>query len=63
MAKRRVKCPTGKHRYRDQLSAMIALSQTELKGKRRGKGAGKNRYEQRAYHCPACAGWHLTSRR
>lgn len=45
-----------KIRYRDRLEALIALS-----------GVGGNRHtrrtkdEIRAYECPRCKGWHLTS--
>lgn len=44
-------CSTGKIRYRDRLGAQIALA-----GTRR-----KDRSEARAYRCPDCRGWHLTS--
>lgn len=48
------RCTTGKTRYRDELGAKLALVRTA-----RGNG---NRRETRAYRCPACHGWHLTSR-
>ena len=48
-------CKTGKVRYRDELGAKIALSNTQR------KTAGR-RAERRVYKCPYCAGWHLTSR-
>lgn len=43
-----------KARYRDELDAMIALANmsSDDRAKRR---------EQRAYRCPSCRGWHLTS--
>lgn len=40
-----------KWRYRDMLSAKIALA----------KCKAKDHGEQRAYPCPNCKGWHLTS--
>lgn len=47
-------CLTGKRRYRDRVGAKFALAVI----KRRG---GKRRRETRAYRCPTCNGWHLTS--
>lgn len=49
-------CPSGKIRYRDQLGARIALSGIRKKRTRRDKN------ERAAYQCPACNGWHLTSK-
>lgn len=46
-----------KRRYRDELDAKIALSVIDMRSRRR-KRAG----ERRAYLCPLCGGWHLTSR-
>lgn len=43
---------TGKIRY-DRLGSMMALA--KLREKRGGDG------ERRAYRCPSCKGWHLTS--
>jgi hypothetical protein len=43
-----------KIRYRDRAGALTALSRI----------AWRDRHphvETRAYHCPACNGWHLTS--
>lgn len=48
-------CPSGKVRYRDQIGAKFALAVINRRG-------GKKRREQRAYRCPTCNGWHLTSR-
>ncbi len=45
----------SKIRYRDKVSALIALARTGRGGERRPKD------EKRAYECPACKGWHLTS--
>lgn len=41
-----------KHRYRDELDAKIALTFMPDNPQRR---------EVRAYRCPRCRGWHLTS--
>lgn len=41
-----------KHRYRDQDEAKEALKQLRF----------KHLVEMRAYFCPTCTGWHLTSR-
>lgn len=46
----------GKVRYRDRIAAQIALANT-----RQHRSAKRN--EARAYRCPRCRGWHLTSRR
>lgn len=43
-----------KVRYRDAISAKLALATLQLKDK-----AGHT--ERRAYRCPKCKGWHLTS--
>lgn len=48
-------CPTGKRRYRDDLAARIALAGI------RHRNHAPHRQEQRAYRCPKCRGWHLTS--
>lgn len=48
-------CPTGKVRFRDRIGALMALN---------GRGRGDHRRdktEARAYRCPDCHGWHLTS--
>lgn len=52
-------CPSGKARYKDRLSARMALAFASR------KHADNNRpkTERRIYRCPACQGWHLTSRR
>jgi hypothetical protein len=51
--------PCAKRRYRTKLDAKIALAGTAREAARRG--AGTRRSEQRAYWCPACRGFHLTS--
>lgn len=48
------RCP-DKVRYRDRIAALMAL------GKVRRKDATRETVERRAYHCPHCRGWHLTS--
>lgn len=47
-------CKTGKRRYRDRIAAQLALA-TLKKDDREGHT------EERAYSCPYCGGWHLTS--
>ena len=47
-------CRTGKARYRDGVAAKLALARID-------PGDGRRR-ERRAYRCPHCRGWHLTSR-
>ena len=44
----------GKQRFRDKLSAKIALANIEHKDRDQAR-------EQRVYKCPSCYGWHLTS--
>lgn len=50
--------PCAKVRYRDELGAKIALANTAAAANRQGD---EKRQEQRAYRCPKCKGWHLTS--
>lgn len=52
--KRAAACPTGKLRYRDQIGAKFALARID--------DADPKRREKRAYRCPSCRGWHLTSK-
>lgn len=47
-----------KVRYRDRIAALLALANA-----RHRDGSRRAKLEQRAYRCPACRGWHLTSRR
>lgn len=42
------RCPWNKRRYQDEFAAMLALSQ-------------RDHEVVRAYECPECKGWHLTS--
>lgn len=46
----------AKHRYRDRIAALLALASTG-----RTKHERRPKYEKRAYRCPTCHGWHLTS--
>lgn len=48
--------PCGKRRYRDRLAALIALAEVVFVD-----APGRPKHEVRAYRCPACRGWHLTS--
>jgi len=50
-------CPTGKRQYRTRLDAEIVLA---LRIPRKAHNREKN--ERRAYRCPQCHRWHLTSR-
>ena len=49
------KYPCSKVRYRDKLSAKIALATAR-------NGRSSRREERRYYRCPDCLGWHLTSK-
>ena len=49
---------SGKIRYRDRVAALLALADT-----RHADRSGRPKIEKRAYPCPSCHGWHLTSRR
>lgn len=46
-----------KRRYRDEIAAKLALATIQRKDKAR-----RSKSERRAYRCPLCGGWHLTSR-
>ncbi len=52
-ARRTRRCPSGKVRYRDHQSAVMVLRNVQ------GRGGDL----ARAYQCPMCQGWHLTSQR
>lgn len=55
-------CETGKLRYRDRTQAQDALTVAKHHGATaRGFGEDTSRNECRAYSCPVCGGWHLTS--
>lgn len=49
----------AKKRYRQRGDALIALWKCGLKAERDLKS--DKRQERRAYQCPHCGGWHLTS--
>ena len=46
----------GKKRFRDEIAAKLALSSIGRKTHER-----REKTERRAYRCPKCRGWHLTS--
>jgi hypothetical protein len=46
-----------KRRYRDRIAAQLALSTIQTKDK-----TDRDKTERRAYRCPTCKGWHLTSK-
>ncbi len=48
--------PTGKRMYTSETSAMQALSDVRALQELRSR-----RQERRAYRCPLCSRWHLTS--
>ena len=45
----------GKRRYRDEAASDLALARI------RDAGDVREKTPQRAYRCPRCRGWHLTS--
>jgi len=45
-----------KVRYRDEIAAKLALATIQNQDK-----ASRPKAERRAYFCPDCRGWHLTS--
>lgn len=53
-------CSTGKRRYRTQDSAENVL-RSMARGKKWIRRAVHGHHELRAYRCPRCDGWHLTS--
>lgn len=46
-----------KRRYRDRVAAQLTLAQIAAAG-----AASRPKTEARAYRCPTCKGWHLTSK-
>lgn len=51
---------SGKIRFRDHREAVRALHSAALA--REFSGGATRRAECRAYACPSCQGWHLTSK-
>lgn len=51
------RCPSGKNRYRDRITALLALANIA-----RRDSPQRLKTERRAYRCPQCNGWHLTSK-
>lgn len=51
-------CPSGKRAYPTELAA-----RRELRAVRKTRRAAAPAHETRAYLCPLCGGWHLTSKR
>ena len=49
------RCPSGKTRFRDHTSATTALALSAERSTR-------DVQPKRAYECPLCNGWHLTSK-
>jgi hypothetical protein len=45
-----------KIRYRDRIAALLALATVQARDK-----PGRPKQERRAYRCPDCRGFHLTS--
>lgn len=51
-------CPTGKKRFVTEAYARAQLVGAIMAANR----GNANRHERRAYKCPICHGWHLTSK-
>lgn len=47
-----------KRKYKDKISAMLALSSCKFNSRK----GGNNRNETRIYFCPICKTYHLTSK-
>jgi hypothetical protein len=57
------RCETGKARYRDKTEAVQTLHVLRNSAARQLNDFGTTRRnESRSYKCPACKGWHLTSK-
>jgi hypothetical protein len=46
-----------KQRYRTRIDALLVMGKTQWKDNPK-----REKVERRAYRCPNCKGWHLTSR-
>ena len=46
----------SKVRYRDRIAALVVLAKIT-----HNDSTGRAKTERRAYKCPRCHGWHLTS--
>jgi hypothetical protein len=44
-------CPSGKRKFRDELAAKIRV----------GLFRSRRKHPVRAYRCPLCGSWHITS--
>ena len=55
--KRKSRCGSGKRHYRDHVAAVIALSRIAE------RDTTSKKIPVRAYRCPRCGDFHLTSKR
>lgn len=51
------KCSTGKRIFEDKVSALLAVAENQRKDKQ-----WRSKTEKRAYECPECSNFHITSR-
>lgn len=51
------KCPSGKRIFNDKVSALLAVAENQRKDKQ-----WRAKTEKRAYECPDCHNYHVTSR-
>lgn len=54
-AQRRKKCSSGKAAFRDRIAALMFMAHSARTDSTHGKDLA------RAYRCPECRKWHLTS--
>lgn len=54
-------CPSGKASYQDRVSAMLFISRQWHDDDWWKKGKRSDKRLARAYQCPICGHWHLTS--
>lgn len=57
LKERKQKCKSGKDAYKDRISALIFMTNSKKSDSTHHKDLA------RAYKCPDCNYWHLTSRR